>query len=407
MNDITIIVTFKSYIEEVAVHRSQTTVRSCSTAINRFISYLGKRAIDVHSLSSSQIQVEWGVDYFRDLKNVSPSTFRVYFWAIFGWYRYLGEKGLVDVNLSKLKQLIKPYFPKPESKPQQEPNYYDISRIVDYAINLTDQNITDELEKLRILRDRALIITLADTGLEALTISRLRKSNVDWPNNRFVLTVKGKTNVHVIFPPRVSDALAHYLDARISLDKATGRPINSLPLFAGHRHRNQETVLALGTRRINTIVGKMASAALGSKFTGSITPISFRKYSTASLLRPLASLHPKVIKKCQVHFENGHYDDAIFNAMKVVEEEVRLRISATSSEVGVNLVTRAMQNKPVLITFSSVLAEQESAYYLFRGAIGSFKNPHSHRYVGVSDPIRAFECIALASLLMKMLDEAT
>jgi uncharacterized protein (TIGR02391 family) len=93
--------------------------------------------------------------------------------------------------------------------------------------------------------------------------------------------------------------------------------------------------------------------------------------------------------------------------MKVVEDEVRSQIKADASEIGVSLIAKAMQSSPPLMTLSTVLAEQESAYFLFRGAIGSFKNPHSHRFIDVSDPVRTFECLSLASLLIRMLEEAS
>ena len=41
---------------------------------------------------------------------------------------------------------------------------------------------------------------------------------------------------------------------------------------------------------------------------------------------------------------------------------------------------------------------------LFRGAIGTFKNPTSHRPVEYDDPTLAAEVIFLADLLMRMLD---
>jgi len=120
-----------------------------------------------------------------------------------------------------------------------------------------------------------------------------------------------------------------------------------------------------------------------------------------------ASFHTKIVQRCQVPFETGQYDDAIFNAMKAVEEEVRARISANPTDIGVALISKAMTPKSPLLTFSSVDAEQEAAHFLYRGAIGSFKNPLSHRFLDSSDPVKTFECLALASLLMRMLDEAT
>jgi uncharacterized protein (TIGR02391 family) len=41
---------------------------------------------------------------------------------------------------------------------------------------------------------------------------------------------------------------------------------------------------------------------------------------------------------------------------------------------------------------------------LFAGAIGTFKNPPSHRQVDYANPIEASEVILLADLLMRLLD---
>ena len=119
------------------------------------------------------------------------------------------------------------------------------------------------------------------------------------------------------------------------------------------------------------------------------------------------SLHPKIIQRCQQQFELGQYDDAIFNAMKTVEEEIRARASAEPTDLGVKLVSKVMSpNQPKLI-FSEVNSEQEAAQSMYRGAIGSFKNPLSHRFLDTSDPIKTFEILGFASLLMRMLDDAT
>jgi len=48
--------------------------------------------------------------------------------------------------------------------------------------------------------------------------------------------------------------------------------------------------------------------------------------------------------------------------------------------------------------------ESEAIMALFRGAIGVFKNPSSHRQVEFDDPTEASEVILLADLLLRMLD---
>jgi len=83
------------------------------------------------------------------------------------------------------------------------------------------------------------------------------------------------------------------------------------------------------------------------------------------------------------------------------------RAAAPATEVGVGLMTYAMNPKNPLLHFSAIPAEQEGYYALFRGAIGALKNPLSHRSIGHNDPARVLEHLAFASLLMRLIDDFT
>ena len=119
----------------------------------------------------------------------------------------------------------------------------------------------------------------------------------------------------------------------------------------------------------------------------------------------LEGLHPKIVQRCRTLFETGQYDDAIFNAMNAVEEEVRNKISAHPADAGVALITKALNPGSPLVSLSKTAAEQDAAHSLYRGAIGWFKRAVGLRSLNGSGPIKAFECLALGSLLMRMLDE--
>ena len=61
------------------------------------------------------------------------------------------------------------------------------------------------------------------------------------------------------------------------------------------------------------------------------------------------TLHPKIVHRCHFPFETGDFEDAIFSAMTVVEEEVRAKISADSLETGVALIFKAMDHQSPLL----------------------------------------------------------
>jgi len=53
---------------------------------------------------------------------------------------------------------------------------------------------------------------------------------------------------------------------------------------------------------------------------------------------------------------------------------------------------------------SVVDAEREATAYLFAGAMGLFKNPHSHRNVAITDAAEAVELLLMAGHLLRIVD---
>jgi uncharacterized protein (TIGR02391 family) len=117
------------------------------------------------------------------------------------------------------------------------------------------------------------------------------------------------------------------------------------------------------------------------------------------------ALHARLEGRIRPIFLLGDYETAAFKAMKEVEVRVRELAGLPNDLVGVKLMREAFNvNNGPLTDSSHEGGERQARGDLFAGAMGSFKNPTSHRTVTYTDPTEASEVIMLADLLMRILD---
>jgi integrase len=223
------------------------------------------------------------------LKEYSPATEQLYLAAVSGFYKYLAAEKLADINLPRL-DLIR--LQRARRSGQRLPQFPrdDIERVLEFVSNFTTNLSDNPVERLRALRDRAFLLTLADTGLRVHEACTLRRGDIDWNEGRAVIIGKGDKQAVVRFSTRSLRALKDYLSARATLDGSSGRPLPSLPLFARHDKGAGKKIKPITTTTGRNIVSERVRQALGDQAEGRITPHSFRHYFVTTVLRASGNL---------------------------------------------------------------------------------------------------------------------
>lgn len=284
MSDASVQDTLEAYLAGVAISRSPNTARTYTNAVNAFSASMRERDRDPESTDVREVSESWIVDFARYLSSYSPASERLYLTALSGWYEYLAAENQADINLPRLRLLIRRRARRPGQRLPQFPRK-DIEAILEYANTLRARDDTDERDWLRALRDRALLFTLADTGLRVHEAVGLRRGDIDWNEGRAILIGKGDREAVVRFSSRALRHQKAYLDRRASLDGASGRPMSALPLFARHDKGAGKRVLPISTTTARSIVHERALEALGDRQSAVITPHSFRHFFVTTVLR--------------------------------------------------------------------------------------------------------------------------
>jgi site-specific recombinase XerD len=280
----TVLYATEKYLETVKSARSLNTARSYKNALKSFITTLEKKHLElgkmiVHDLTEDAIA--W---FAEDLKAYSPSTEQLYITAVVGFYEYLAAERLADPNLPRLRMLVRQRSRKPGQRLPQFPRE-QIEEIIEYAISLNGLATETENDKLRNYRDRAFLLTLADTGLRVHEACSLRRGDIDWNEGKAIIIIKGNRQAVIRFSQRSLSALRDYLQSRSQLDGSSKRPLPSLPLFARHDKGAGKKIKPITTTTGRNIVAQRVKELLGHQATGTITPHSFRHYFVTTVLR--------------------------------------------------------------------------------------------------------------------------
>ncbi len=282
-NPLTIQSTIEAYLDAVTLSRSENTARTYRNAMTMFAEVLGFHEIDMTKAELAVLKEDAVVWMANALKDYSPATEQVYLTATVGLYEYIAGENLVPVNLPRVRLLIKQRARRPGIRIPQFPKN-DIETILNYAQSMHKTAAKDQIARLIAYRDRAFLITLADTGLRVHEACKMRRGDVDWLESRAIIIGKGNKEAVTRFSKRSLQACKDYLAERATLDGNSGRPLTSLPLFARHDRGAGSKVKPISTTTGREIVNQAVLQAIGPEAIGTITPHSFRHYFVTTIL---------------------------------------------------------------------------------------------------------------------------
>lgn len=321
---ITIITAIQRYIQSVNSARSANTSRTYMNGMSLFLVTLQDHKLDPATLQVTDLCEEPVSWFAARLKDYSPATERLYLTALAGFYDYIAGENLAEVNLPKIRLLIHQRARRPGIRLPQFPQD-DLDILLQKASELNTRITENEEERLRNLRDRAFLLTLADTGLRVHEACGMRRGDLDRNEGRAIVIGKGNQQAVVRFSKRAQVAIDDYLRARGIFDGASGKPLSSLPLFARHDPGAGKKVKSITTATGRNIVNHRVAEFLGEESVGRITPHSFRHYFVTRVLQASGNLklaqelarHKNIaVTQRYAHLSDNELDEGYLNAIE-------------------------------------------------------------------------------------------
>jgi site-specific recombinase XerD len=313
-----------AFVDSIRLARSANTTRTYNNGLGIFQAVLAEHKLDPEKTPVAALKEEAIVWLATALKGRAPTTERLYLTAATGLYEYLVAENLAAINLPRIRLLIRQRARRPGLRLPQFPRDA-IEQIVDRMVALKGEVYENETERLRDLRDRAFLITLADTGLRVHEACALRRGDVDWNEGRTIIIGKGNKQAVVRFSQRALAAMRDYLSARAKLDGASGRQLAALPLFARHDRGAGKKIKPVTTATGRNIVAEWVEKILGAEAVGTITPHSFRHYFVTRVLSSSGNLklaqelarHTNIaVTQRYAHLSDDELDKGYFEAFE-------------------------------------------------------------------------------------------
>lgn len=199
--------------------RSPKTIFAYQNALMQFVKVVGDDA---------ELNTETYVKFLVSLKRKAPSTQTVYTTAVLKFFAF-HKAG----NPNELREATE-HHTRHQGRRIVNFNREAVEKVIEHCASLTGD--------LEAWRDRAFVLTLADTGLRISEACALKRSDIDWLEGRAIIIGKGDKQAVIRFSNRSIEAMKFYLHARSTVEPNSRIPIGSQPVFARHDIRASKKI---------------------------------------------------------------------------------------------------------------------------------------------------------------------
>lgn len=121
------------------------------------------------------------------------------------------------------------------------------------------------------------------------------------------------------------------------------------------------------------------------------------------------NIHPALPNEVKSMFDNGHYAQATFEAFKFIDKEVERH--SKLENFGTSLMEQAFAqiNPPIELTLMKTKTEKNEQLgfqRIFSGSVLAIRNPRGHEFSIKDTPDQCLDHLALASLLLRRLEQS-
>lgn len=286
-----------AYLRQVDGSSSPHMSAAYQQALKLFTDVLAKQHhIKPTATPITALGVGWARSYLEYLQaERAVETEHLYSRAVLSFYEAAETAEWAEVPAAELADYLREHR-RPKEHHIPDPPVEAIATIVECAAASpvpAGENVNDR-DRLRIMRDKAFVLMLADTGLKVSEICDLRREAINTKAGCLVLD-----GIAIGLSNETMQAINTYLSARQQLDaqQKLQPDVSKLPLFARHDKRASDNVLPVSRWTASNIVNDWVRLAIPESEQReieekgqTISPQTFRHYFVLKTLEETGDL---------------------------------------------------------------------------------------------------------------------